>query len=115
MNNPEKLQLGLHHTPTEPWKLTNDQPPRFQVEAAVPIGPVVAKVELGVSVEDGEVKPKFQARLEGLLSDLVDAATNEPVSQLQKRRDYGYSPNKGARTPSRNTGKHWRGHRGAGR
>ena len=117
MNNPETLQLGLHHTPAKSWKLTNDQPPRFQVEAdvALPIGPVVAKAELGISVEGGEVKPKFQARLEGLLADWVDAATNEPVSQLQKRRDYGYSPNKGARTPSRNTGKHGRGHRGAGR
>ena len=117
MNNQEQwLREKLCHTPTESRKLPTCQPLEFSVKAGavLPLGPATARFEAGVGVEDGEVKPKFQAKLEGLPTDLVDVAADEPTSQPWERRAYGEWSSKKARTPSHNVGKHGRGLRGAG-
>ena len=83
--DPEKLLEELHHKPTESWQLTTCQTPSFHLkaDAALPLGPATAKIELILGVEDGEVKSEYEAKLEGLLTGWIAAAIDESVSRLE--------------------------------
>ena len=84
----ERLLRTVNTAVAESWKMTSGQPLSLHLEAdaTIPLGSATAKAELSVGVEDGEVKPKFQVGLEGLLSNLVVTATDESVSQMREQR-----------------------------
>ena len=107
MIGPEQPLQAVKNAVAESYKMPISQPPTFhlQTEATVPIGPVVAKVELGVSVEDGEVKPEIQAKLEGLLVEALDTATG------QKRKSTRHAGRQSQKVPVSPSGKGGRGHR----
>ena len=113
---PKKLQEELQTLMNSPVKdLSDRQSPSINVNATAPIGQTAVKVEVGVGVEDGEVKPKFQAKLEGLLDGLPPTATDGLTSRAQEKRaacSGGYRQGKKARSRSYGAGKHGRGHRG---
>ena len=100
----EKLQQELQTLLDGPGKLPTSQYPalHLKADATLPVGLATAKVELSVGVEDGEVKPKFQVELEGLLSGWLAAAT-EPANQSKNwtaYRAYSGWSGKGTRTYS---------------
>ena len=98
--------------------LSDDQSPSFHLQAdvMVPVGQMAAKVELGIGIEDGNVKPTFQAKLTDLLPvDLIVATADELANRAQEKRaacSGGYRQGKKARSRSYGVGKHGRGHRG---
>ena len=88
MQNPKRSLRELQTLINSPVKgLPDRQSPNINVNATVPVGPTAAKVELGIGIEDGKVKPKFEAKLEGLLDGLLSTATaDELANQAQEKR-----------------------------
>lgn len=85
MIDSDNLQQVVKNAVAESYKMPSSQPHTFhlQMEATVPIGPVVAKVELGVSVEDGKVETVSSTKLEGLLAGLMPAETGRKRKPTQ--------------------------------
>ena len=119
MPSPEKMREIVQTLLADDVKdLSDDQSPSFhlQADATVPVGPTTVKVEVGVRVEDGEIKPTFQAKLADLLPvDLIVATADELANRAQEKHaacSGGYRQGKKARSRSYGVGKHGRGHRG---
>ena len=119
MQGPEKLREIVQTLLADGVKdLSDDQSPSFhlQTDATVPIGQMAVKVEVGVGVEDGDIKPTFQAKLTDLLPvDLIAATPDESTERAREKRAVysgGIGQGKKAQARSYGAGKHGRGHRG---
>lgn len=119
MLDPKKLRDKLQTLLADDVKdLSDDQSPSFhlQADATVPVGPAAVKVEVGVRVEDGEIKPEFKAKLTDLFPvDLIVATADELARQAQEKRaacSGGIGQGKKAQARSDGARKHGRGHRG---
>ena len=119
MLDPKKLRDKLQTLLADDVKdLLDDQSPSFhlQADATVPVGPTAVKVEVGVDIEGGNVKPEFKAKLTDLLPvDLIVATADELASQAQEKRaacSGGIGQGKKAQARSYGAGKHGRGYWG---